>query len=649
MKSASLQTFRFFGACMLFLSIVFVSGCRPHPAPSTNVLLITLDTTRYDVIQPHITPNIHSVRAESFWFSACTAPSPITLPTHASLFTGLYPNHHGVRDNTIYRLDDRALTLAEILRRHGYHTAAFVSSFILDSRFGLDQGFLRYNDRFLRPKKRWRSLPVDRRAEETIQLSLQFFKNNLQEPFFLWIHLYDPHADYDPPPPFDRLAPDQPYIGEVAYMDHQLGRLISFLRDSRIWYRTITVIAADHGESLGSHGEPTHGFLLHEPTLHVPLMIHLPRQTRGVVREEQVSLVDVFPTVLDLLKIPSGPSDGRNLMDPKSRPVYSETFIPLAFHWSPLFRVRSKNLAYVALPHDALYDLASDGGESRPARGSSSRLKNHLRLYQNEKPLWLSRTKLDQETIDRLISLGYFMAGGEPEIPEWNGFPDPWTRMHVFRMYQETISLMEDERLSHARTSVSRILQEEPNNSRFLLLAAEIEDRDSRPKQAYQLALKALDANPGDARNHFLAGFYAEKMKRMQEAEIHYLEALNQNPNHLLARYNFSRLLIMKEEYDRAEKILLDLCEEVPHMASVWNNLGYLYMARDKNCDRSLKSIRHAVTLAPGNELFSFSLASTLLRCGKKEEAERHFSRLEEKKIPPELMEKLRGEKTRLE
>lgn len=600
----------------LLLVMTFLSGCRDDRPAGPNLLCVTMDTTRYDLVTPAVTPALWEVRGESTWFYSCMAPAPITLPSHSTLFTGLYPNRHGVRDNTIFRLDDRAVTLAERLGERGYHTAAFVSTFILDHRYGLDQGFMRYNDHFLSPKKGHQRLPVDRRAEETIGLVLDHLKNNRQEPFFLWVHLYDPHADYDPPPPFDTFSPSEPYAGEVAYMDYHIGRLVSYLKKTRLWYRTLSVFCADHGESLGSHGESTHGFLLHQPTLHVPLMIHLPRQTRGDEISRTVSLADVFPTVLKALDLAVPECDGRDLFSEGKAPVFSETFIPLSFNWSPLFSVRIGNRFYVGSPSEKLYDLATDPRESSPISEPDGRLETLVENYAGKNPGFTTTVHVDHETVERLRSLGYFLDGGEPSYKAWNRTRNPEDRMHLFRNYQAALALMEAGQDREADRIIGKVISEEPDNPRFHLLMARVTYRLGHFDRALQAAEQAAALDSGDVRSLFAAGFYAEKAGHLEKTRSYYDRALSIKPDHLLSRYNLSRLLIMTGELNRAEELLRGVLLDSPKYASAWNNLGFLLMEKSHDCAGALDAVRKAVGLNDTDPLYAVSLASVLLKCG---------------------------------
>ena len=275
-----------------------------------NVVLVTLDTTRADHLGCYgdadaRTPAIDGLATGGILFSQAATPAPLTLPAHASILTGLYPTYHGVRLNGTTALGPDRTTLAEVFSERGYRTGAFVGAFVVDGRWGLNQGFATYDDRFdLGKFKRLDLAAVQRPGNEVVDAALEWLNGRRDQPFFAWIHLYDPHSPYEPPEPFRTQHGARGlaglYDGEIAFADQQVGRLVSWLETAGLTGRTIVVIAGDHGEGLGSHGEGTHGFFLYDYALHVPLIISTPfDQLRGGRVDDQVSLVDVFPTVLD--------------------------------------------------------------------------------------------------------------------------------------------------------------------------------------------------------------------------------------------------------------------------------------------------------------------------------------------------------------
>src|SRR5438128_3139217 len=350
------------------------------PAPRPNLLLVTIDTLRpdhlrcygYEQIQ---TPNIDSLAADGVRFERAYTPIPITLPSHTVILTGTYPMMNGMHDFSGNNLNPLQPTLATVLRARGYDTGAVIAAAVLDRRFGLNQGFDFYYDHFDFSRLAETNLDLmERPANEVIDQALKWLAKPRQKPFFLWVHLYDPHHPYNPPPPFNRLYKENLYAGEIAFADTQVGRLLAYLKQHAAYNHTLVVLSGDHGEGLGEHGEKTHGFFTYNSTLHVPLIIK-PSVNIKVINpliKRGVSLVDLMPTVLGLLNIPIPPKvQGKNLammllrgdeMEPS--PLYSETYLPrIHFNWSELRGLSAKNYHFIDAPKPELYDISSDPGE----------------------------------------------------------------------------------------------------------------------------------------------------------------------------------------------------------------------------------------------------------------------------------------------
>src|SRR5919201_3961884 len=259
--------------------------CAAKPAPKPNVLLVTIDTLRADHLGCYgyrqiKTPNIDGLAADGIRFEQAFTPVPITLPAHASLLTGTYPPYNGMHDFSGNQLNPAQPTLASILKQNGYSTGAVVASAVLDSRFGLNQGFDFYYDHFDFNRLLETNLDaMERPANVVVDEALKWLEKNSNKKFFFWLHLYDPHAPYRPPPPYSEQYKSQPYDGEIAFADAQLGRVLRFLKERRLYNNTLIALSGDHGEGLGEHGEKTHGFFIYNSTLHVPVLLKMP--TRG--------------------------------------------------------------------------------------------------------------------------------------------------------------------------------------------------------------------------------------------------------------------------------------------------------------------------------------------------------------------------------
>lgn len=465
-------------------------------AAGFNVLVITLDTTRADRLGCYgygaaETPVLDALAAEGVRFSDAVTVVPVTLPAHATIFTGLDPPNHGVRNNGEFRLTADHPTLAEILGDKGYETAAFVSAFVLDARFGLDRGFDLYDDNvssattaaataFARPIH-------ERPADKVTSAAMRWLKRRDRDrPFFCWVHYFDPHYPYAPPPPFAGRFRDRLYDGEIAYMDTQIGRLLQALETSGSMDSTLIIAVADHGESLGEHDEDTHSKLIYESSMHVPLILSCPGLFRDphVVDDVVVSIADVFPTLLDLLGIKNeNPCDGKTLLSaPLSadRMVYIETLTPyFDSGWSPLYGLRRHGDKYILAPQREYYDLRSDPGESNnlhdKASGAESKardmlaaeLSSRLAKWPGLDGVVASARPLEPEAIRRLESLGYVgsIMGADPN----EQLPDPKNMMPVMRAVDRAKGLGVAGRYDEALRVIKHAAAASPNDPKVLL------------------------------------------------------------------------------------------------------------------------------------------------------------------------------------
>lgn len=351
---------------------------RGRAARSHDLILITVDTLRADRVgatggPAGLTPAIDALARRGAAFLDATAHVPLTLPSHASILTGRYPSGTGVHDNEGYTLPASVPTLATVLHASGYHTAAFVSSYVLRGSTGLARGFDRYDDRFAGVGAAHLTVSsLERRAPEVAREAIAWLKA-APRPFFLWVHFYDPHAPYDAPPAFRAKFPGRPYDAEVATSDFGVGMLLDALPPGRR-AETVVMAAGDHGEALGEHGEAEHGILLYDATLHVPLVVAGPGVPSGTIERRQVRLVDVLPTALALLGVaPPAGVDGESLVPlfaggrlPDAPLSYAESrFGELHFGWSAIRSVRDGAWKYIDGPEPELYELSTDAGERR--------------------------------------------------------------------------------------------------------------------------------------------------------------------------------------------------------------------------------------------------------------------------------------------
>jgi arylsulfatase A-like enzyme/Tfp pilus assembly protein PilF len=430
-------------------------GTAAVPRPS--ILLVTLDTTRADSIGPDAkgitTESFNAVAARGRLFGQAYATVPETLPSHASLMTGLYPAGHGIHENARF-LQDGTPVLAERLRDAGYRTAAFVSSFVLARRFGLDRGFDVYDDELAVGRQ-------ERTATEVTDAALAELDGSAAAPLFLWVHYWDPHHPYTPPEPYKSAHPKSPYLGEVAYMDAELGRLLeAFERRSK--GPTAIIIVGDHGEGLGDHGEKQHGNLVYQSTMRVPLVMTGPGLTQG--REEApVSIRRVYHTVLDWAGL--GAAD--SLRGPSNDVVLGEAMKPfLEYGWQPQIMAVQRRQKAIFAGATELYDLAADPGEARNIGGGAdvpSVLRKALDDYPVPSPeAARSPAALSAEDRQKLASLGYVSATAAPVVRK--DAPRPAAMIGLFDALEDASTLFVQAKYAQVIPLLERILAQDPYN-----------------------------------------------------------------------------------------------------------------------------------------------------------------------------------------
>jgi arylsulfatase A-like enzyme len=464
----------------------------PKAPKIRNVLLISIDTCRADYLSCYghpreTTPRLDALARESSVFSEAVANVPLTLPSHCTMMTGMLPPSHGVRYNIKYRLGASSLTLAEILKDKRYRTGAVIGAFVLDSRFGLNQGFDDYDDK-LEQNKAGAPEDNERPGGEVSRLAGEWLDKNHDKPFFLFVHYYDPHREYTPPEPYATQFKDDPYAGEIAYVDHCIGTVLDKLKELRLYDSSLIVVVGDHGEGLGQHNEREHGFLTYQSTLRVPLMIKRPGRKDGRwIRDQRVSVADVAPTILGCVGIPvPRRMQGRDLARSldggtpaasyEHRQLYFETLLPTQYECAPPVGLVSaaaspgENWKYIESLKPELYDLSKDPGEKTnlisadPARAES--LRNALaeiRKAITRTPGGETELKLDRQSIERLEKLGYLAGGSLTADATPEGYrEDAKDFISVFYEILDLADLIAKRQYAQARAAAMRIRSERP-------------------------------------------------------------------------------------------------------------------------------------------------------------------------------------------
>jgi arylsulfatase A-like enzyme len=595
------------------------SGCssRKEP-PRPNIILITCDTTNAEALGVYgntriHTPVIDSLARSGCLFSNCSTHAPITLPSHSCILTGLLPTQHGVRNNSTYKLASSIETLPELLKNQGYDTGAFISSFILNHQYGLNQGFDVYSDHIIHYKKdREKKAIITRRAGTTIELAVDWIKDR-KKPFFSWIHLYDPHWPYDPPAPFDIAYTDDPYLGEIAYMDLQIGLLIKHLKEMGQWDRTLIILTGDHGESRGRHGENSHGFFCYNATTHVPLILSKPvwGTTSSARIDYPVESIDIVPTICDLLQIEK-PTElkGINLFRDEPRTIYSEAMIPFEDNYcSPVIRLKNNDYSVYHSSQWELYDLQEDPEEhhnlfnKRGTRGD--RLVQHLQdIKLNIGSNNSEEVQLDQETIDLLKSLGYVHDGGTfiPDNQDVYHRKSPLNSIDIFKAIQSG-KIFEDNypfKYLHILTELKNKHPDHPlvlrEYGRMNVLAGNRDLAIDNLRAAAQLV-------PEDPRLHSMVGLAYYHFKEYEESLDEFRIALELSPEHLISRYNASVVLIELGRYEPARENLEKVLEGNPNDIFTLNNLALIAWDKDGNKEKALKYLNKANQINPTHPL----------------------------------------------
>jgi choline-sulfatase len=620
-----------------------LAGLTPKPS-DLNVLVITLDTTRADRLgcygfQGVETPNIDALAADGVLFERATATVPLTFPSHSSIFTGLVPPRHGVRDNGGFFLDAAHVTLAERLKTGGWTTGAFIGAWVLESRWGLGQGFDHYSDRFELSKYKIVSLgTVQKRADEVTGDALRWIDGVRDRKFFAWVHLYDPHTPYEAPEPFASRYSERPYLGEIAYTDTVVGGLLDALRQRGLMERTLVVLTADHGESLGDHGEASHAYFIYGATTRVPLVIRTPWGHHGR-HAGSVSSVDIMPTILDLVGLPAQADvDGRSLagavIDPKTpvdHAAYAETYFPrYHFGWQHLRGLRDGRYAYVDAPEPELYDLAADPGETRNIyKAYSARAEDYRqqlgRIATTATEKTPERKALDPETLQRLAALGY--VGNVIDADPHAVLPDPKTKLRLFQSMNAAKALAEEDRVEDAVKTMRRVVAEDPSVVDAHLTMGNWLMRLRRPEEAEAAYKAALGLKPDDdvalgnlARVYMSRGRTRDALDALEVFRI----ALRANPNNPQSWYQLATLYLDLGRAEDAESTFREALKANPKMGAAMNGLAVVAYHRGDHAE-ARRLVEKALELEPDLRTARYNLARIVEAAGAVEEAERLY------------------------
>jgi len=673
-------------ACAIVLTLAV--GCRSRGAESSmvapssrpNVLLVTIDTLRADHVGSYgyhdaSTPTLDALARRGVRFETAVAHAPLTGPSHASILTGQTPLGHGFRNNSGFILAPEVKTVAQDFRSAGYHTAGFVSGFPLDRRFGFDRGFETYDDHLPKGNDRRRTPYVERFADATTDAVLRWLSTSPREaspaPWFLWVHYYDPHAPYEPPVAdlADRYR-QSPYDGEIAFVDRQLGRLLQTLEVRGETSHTIVLVTADHGESLGEHGEGTHGIFLYDATLRVPWIMAGPQIAVGRVSRTVARSIDVLPTLLDYAGLRQrNDVDGRSLRraadgeQMSDAPAYAESLYPeLELGWAPLHAWRTAGFKFIKAPHPELYDLQNDPSEKTNLAGEQgarvSELSSQVEVALRHPTPSAQAQPVDAEIAERLRALGY-VSGGHTSRPVGAALRDPKDGVRFLPRLNRGMSAARSEPELAIR-ELTAVLEEDPG----LFMARRTRAVAYAAAGRHELAiadLRLLDKEGQlTAEDSVVLGDNLLAAGRLEEAVLILQRAARENPAFPQPLISLAAVRIQERKYDEAAAACEKVLTLVPDHIEALRRLGDLALLRgDLNAagaryarilevdagdvpamtklgvvrmrsahpDEAMRLFHDAIAREPGNAEALLYLAGALASMGRSADAVPYFER----------------------
>jgi arylsulfatase A-like enzyme/tetratricopeptide (TPR) repeat protein len=655
---------------------------RLAPPERRPVVLITLDTTRADHLEPYgservSTPVLQEFSERAMLFERAYAVTPITLPSHTTILTGQVPPKTGVRNNGTHYVPENVETLATVLQSEGYRTGAFISASVLDSRYGLDRGFDVYDDDLSAGLTRHERMVPDRPAGATVGAAAAWLDTiEPGEDFFLWVHLYDPHAAYNPPPPFRDQYRDDLYAGEIAYMDAQIGVLLDHPALQRENEPIVTIIG-DHGESLGEHGEQTHGILVYDSTMQVPWMLRIPGVPGGLRMAMPVSQVDLVPTVLGSLGIDAPTDvDGLDLTVVLAdetmanqmlleRGIYGECYLPFyTYGWSKLHTVRVGADKLIDAPEPELYDTRRDPREMTNRIETGGNIVHDLDLQleaflEGESEAEEAATlEIDSSTQEQLRALGYLAVGSGPiEVEGERASPIDMIHLHVglerarqfmaFSMYDEAIEelykVLESDannlaamvdlaaslrivgRIDDARAMMLEALEVDPEYSKLHLMLAQLESLSGRRDRGRELAQGVLEREPRNIEATIMRASIHIMDGERDQARVLLTEALEREPENTRLQAFFARSIeIPLGEVESAEARLVAALDRDPFMAEAWLVLGRMQKEQGRVAEAEA-SFEQGLVRSPDDANLHRELGLLLAEQGASDRARTHL------------------------
>ena len=619
------------------------AGLRPP-----NVILITLDTTRADRMgflgsDRGLTPNLDALARQGIVFTRAYSHVPLTTASHTTILTGTYPQFNHVNDFGV-PLSPRLSYLPDLLHHAGYHTAAFVASLVLDpldgTAPGFDRGFDLYDAGFhLRPRGADRYKTVERRGEEVVNHALAWLSRNSRGPFFVWVHLYDAHDPYDPPQPYKTRYKTQPYDGEVAYEDSAVGNLLETLRAHGLYDGTLIAVMADHGESLGAHGENTHGVFLYDETLHVPLLIKLPANRKAGVRvDTRAQLIDVAPTILEVTGVATpNQMQGESLLkllpaagkpQPADRPAYAETDYPhRAFGWSSLRALRTGKYLYIAAPDRELYNQETDPAETHnlatQSKAVAETLGSQLDVLRDKTGQTLVElAKPGPDEMKKLEALGYVASEDSKFSKSEVGGIDPKSKIEVSNLLHDAMFDVEDGRYGEAVPRLEQVLKDQPGMAIAEMQLGLAQSRLNNYSEALPHLRKAVQLLPDVGMGHYELGLALFETGDWKAAAPEFEAAVGRAPRWADAHFS---LASVDARIDRVPEAMteLDTCLSLSPDHYRANLLRGRILSLQGNPTAALTNLEKAAQVEPDSREAHLFLADAYGQLGRVFDAER--------------------------
>ena len=651
-------------AAFALLLLVSVSGwlwgrraAHPSIAPGAcrgcNVLLVTIDTLRLDRIgafggRHGLTPHLDQLASEGLRLTRAYSAAPLTLPSHASILTAVSPPVHGLRANGLFRLGPKLPTLATVLKAAGYRTGAFVGAFVLDARFGLNRGFDVYDDRYGEKQAGDPAEGAERRAEDVVRPAAAWISQSavtsrqssaVSQPWFAWVHLYDPHEPYRAPEPY--ASQHEPYDAEVAYTDAMVGKLLADLRAAGQLDRTLIVVAADHGESLGDHGERTHGVFVYDVTMRVPWIVWAGARLPPGASDVLVRLIDLAPTALDLLGVAVPPGfEGRSVIPAvtqktdEAAPAYLEAMdANLTRNWAPLTGVATRDYKLIDLPTPELYDLRADPSEAtnlfardaERARTLESLLRGLTRHFQSRGSA-AEKTTLSADARQRLQALGYVASSADPGARTYTSADDPKTLIGPANELQRAVTAFNAGQRAPSMDAARAIMLQHPRFTTAFGILASMQRQTGDLRGAIGTLEDAARRGIADQSVMVVLAGYLQEAGEIPKA-VEVLDAvIASHPDYAEAYNSLGVMLTHLGRHDRARAALRQVLELDPTSAKAYENLAVDELSAGE-LTPAIDDLRRALDLDPHLYDALYNLAQALISQGRRDDARPYLQR----------------------